>query len=247
MPSENQPSDASAGAVFATTRWSLVLTAGAKDGPASNAALEALCKAYWRPIYSYIRRTGRTAQDAEDITQEFFARLLARGDLARIERGRGRFRNYLLVSVRHFLADETEKFRAQKRGGGMKPLSIDAPEESGDAASEPADERSPEQMFDHRWAGTLLTRAKARLREECAAAGRLPVYEALGPEGGADIEEDYAAIGARIGLSVAGVKSAAFRLRRRYRELIRAEVAETVSSPRGLDEELKHLLRVLAD
>ena len=245
MPPDGQPPVAS-GVVFATTRWSLVLTAGAKGAPDSDAALETLCRAYWRPIYSYIRRTGRTPQDAEDFTQEFFSRLLARDDLARVERDKGRFRNYLLVSVRHFLADETDKSRAHKRGGGLKPLSIDAPEEAEDAVNEPADARSPEQLFDYRWAETLLARARNRLREECVEAGRLPIYEALGPDGVEEGREDYAAIGSRIGLSVAGVKSAAFRLRRRYRELIRAEVAETVSSAEELDDELRHLIRVLA-
>lgn len=247
MPPDGQPPHPAFGVVFATTRWSLVLAAGGKDEPDSGAALEALCQAYWRPIYSYIRRAGRTPQDAEDLTQEFFSRLLLRDDLARVERGKGRFRNFLLVSVRHFLTDEADKSRALKRGGGVKPLSIDAPAEADDAVEEPAAAGSPEQMFDRRWAETLLCRARSRLREECAAAGRLPVYEALGPEGAAEAGEDYAAVGARIGLSVAGVKSAAFRLRRRYRELIRAEVAETVSSPQELDEELKHLLRVLAE
>lgn len=246
MPPDYQSHGPVPGVVFATTRWSLVLAAGGKGGPDSFAALEILCRAYWRPIFSHIRRSGRTPQDAEDLTQEFFSRLLSRDDLARLERGRGRFRNFLLVSVRHFLADESDKSRAQKRGGGVRPLSIDALAEADDAVDEPVAGETAEQLFDRRWAETLLGRARQRLREECAQAGRLPVYEALGPEGAGEVEEDYAAVGARIGLSVAGVKSAAFRLRTRYRELIRAEVAETVSSPEELDEELRHLLRVVS-
>lgn len=247
MPPESQPLAPVSSVVFATTRWSLVLAAGAKSEQDRGAALEALCRAYWRPIHSFIRRSGRTPLDAEDLTQEFFARLLARDDLARVERGKGRFRNFLLVSVRHFLADEADKARAQKRGGGVRPLSLDAPKDAEDGVEEPAAAVSPEEMFDRRWAETLLMRARSRLHAECAQAGRLTVYEALGPEGGDGADEDYAAVGARIGLSVAGVKSAAFRLRRRYRELIRAEVAETVSSEAELDEELKHLLRALSE
>jgi DNA-directed RNA polymerase specialized sigma24 family protein len=246
MSPDNQSHGPVPGVVFATTRWSVVLAAGGKGGLDSLAALEALCRAYWRPIFSHIRRAGRTPQDAEDLTQEFFSRLLTRDDLARLERGRGRFRNFLLVSVRHFLADESDKSRAQKRGGGVRPLSIDAMAEGDDAVDEPIAGETAEQLFDRRWAETLLGRARQRLREECDKAGRLPVYEALGPEGNGDVEEDYATVGARIGLSVAGVKSAAFRLRARYRELIRAEVAETVSSPEELDEELRHLLRVVS-
>ncbi len=247
MPLEPQPAASAPGLVFATTRWSLVLAAGTTDGADLGAALETLCQAYWRPLYSYIRRTGRAPEDAEDLTQEFFARLLQRGDLARVQRDKGRFRNFLLVSVRHFLADEADKSRAQKRGGGVRPLSLDAPKDAEDAVEEPAAAGTPEQCFDRRWAETLLARARTRLREECAAAGRLAIYEALGPEGAAEADEDYAAVGARMGLSVAGVKSAAFRLRGRYRELIRAEVAETVSSEAELNEELQHLLRVLAE
>lgn len=246
MPSDGQPLGPASCVVFATTRWSLVLAAGAKEGLDSVAALETLCRAYWRPIYSYVRRSGRMREDAEDLTQEFFSRLLMRNDLARLEQGRGRFRNFLLVSVRHFLADEAAKSRAQKRGSGVRPLSFEAPKEADDAVEEPVAGESSEEMFDRRWAETLLSRARARLRGECVDAGRLDIYEALGPEGSGKVEEDYAAVGSRIGLSVAGVKSAAFRLRARYRELIRAEVAETVSSPEELDQELRDLLRVIS-
>ena len=246
MSSDSVPPESLRGVVFATTRWSLVLKAGAIDAEESGAALESLCRAYWGPIYWFIRRSGRSPHDAEDLTQDFFARLLAREDLSRLKQGRGRFRNFLLVSVRHFLADEVDRSRAQKRGGGAKLLSFDAPVEAEDAAVELPAGATAEDLYDRRWAETLLSRSRGRLREECVQAGRLALYEALGPEGNDDSDEGYESVGVRVGLSVAGVKSAAFRLRARYREILREEVAETVSSAEELEEELRHLARVLS-
>lgn len=233
--------------VFATTRWSVVLAAGSREQAASSAALEELCRIYWGAVRAFIRKSGRTLEDAEDLTQEFFTRLLARQDLARVDPGKGRFRNFLLVSVRHFLADDFDKARALKRGGGQRPVSLQAQAEEGGwpDCPDPA-AGTPEEHFDQHWAQALLQRARARLREECVAAQRLAIYEALGPETNSDTEDDYSQIGARLGLTVGGVKSAAFRLRRRYRELIRLEVAETVSTAEELEEEIRHLLRVLA-
>lgn len=248
MPPPTQPSFPAPGAgIFATTRWSVVLAAGSQGQAASGSALEELCRIYWGAVRAFIRKSGRMPEDAEDLTQEFFARLLARRDLARVDPGKGRFRNFLLVSVRHFLADDADKARALKRGGGQRPLSLQAQAEDGGWPDCPDPlVGTPEQHFDRHWAQALLQRARARLREECVAAQRLAIYEALGPETTSDSEEDYAEIGARLGMSVGGVKSAAFRLRRRYRELIRLEVAETVSSAQELEEEIRHLLRVLA-
>lgn len=257
--------------VFATTRWTMVMRARDGTDAAGRAALEQLCRAYWRPLRAFAIRAGHPLEDAEDHTQEFFLRLLARNGLAQVSPDKGRFRNFLLVSFRNFLADQRDRSCAAKRGGGQKLWAIDAAGGSGDAGAgdgemvELSHALTPEQAFERQWALTVLQRARLRLREECAATGRLPLYEALGPEGSATGEsapraaetsqaatapdeaedESQEQIGARLGLSVSAVKSAAFRLRQRYRELIRAEVAETVNSPDEIDSELRHMLRVL--
>lgn len=228
--------------VFATTRWSLILRAR-ESGDSGEAALESLCRAYWRPLRAYLLRSGHSPADAEDYTQEFFARLLRRGSLAKVVPERGRFRNFLLVSLRHFLADEHDKAGTVRRGGGVAPISLDAANDELPQL-DLADHLTPEQIFERHWAETVLARARENLRAECIANNRQAVYEALGPEGN-DADENYQQIGARLGLSEEGVKSAAFRLRRRYRELIRAEVAETVENETELEEELRHLLRLL--
>jgi RNA polymerase sigma factor (sigma-70 family) len=231
--------------VFATTRWSLIARAR-ESGDTGEAALEHLCRAYWRPVRAYLVRAGHSGADADDLTQEFFARLLRRGSLLNVRPDRGRFRNFLLVSLRHFLADEHDKATAARRGGGASVIRLDMASEEGAAQMELPDHLTPEQIFERNWAETTLVRAKERLREECIANNKLAIYEALGPEGN-DSEETYEQIGARLGLSEEGVKSAAFRLRRRYREFIRAEVAETVGSETELEEELRHLIQVLGN
>ena len=240
-PPELRPGE---GLIFATTRWSLILRTQ-EQGDDGHAALETLCRAYWKPLRAYLLRAGHRPADADDFTQEFFAGLLRRGSLAKLVPERGRFRNFLLVSLRHFLADERDKARAERRGGGVVPISLDAESAEGQAQLDVPDALTPEQVFERQWAETVLARARERLREECAANGRTAVYEALGPEGN-DADETYAQIGPRLGLSEEGVKSAAFRLRRRYRELIRAEVADTVHSEEELEDELRHLLTVIS-
>lgn len=235
---------ANGGSIFATTRWSVI--ARARDAGESGAeALNFLCKAYWRPLRSYLLRAGYAQADAEDLTQEFFARLLRRQSLHELSPERGRFRNFLLVSLRNFLADEYDKSKAARRGGGHTIISLDAETENA-APLEIPDHFTPEQSFERHWALTVLARARERLRVECLANGRTALYEALGPEGN-DSDETYSQLGARLGMSEEGVKSAAFRLRRRYRELIRAEVAETVENEAELEQELNHLIRVLGN
>ena len=231
------------GKIFATTRWSLILRAQ-EGGDSGAAALESLCRAYWRPLRGYLLRSGYSPADADDHTQEFFARLLRRDSFSKVVPERGRFRNFLLVSMRHFLADERDKAGAARRGGGVPVLSLDLAGEEDFPEFAISDQLTPEQIFERHWAETVLAHAREKLRRECVANQKQEVYTALGPEGN-DSEETYEQIGARLGLSEEGVKSAAFRLRRRYRELIRAEVAETVESEAELEEELRHLLRVL--
>lgn len=229
-------------AIFATTRWSVILRAG-HDGEEGHIALETLCRAYWHPLRAYLLRAGHAPTDAEDLTQDFFAQLLRRGSLARVVPERGRFRNFLLVALRNFLSDHRDKAGAERRGGKAATISLEAAG-SDESCVEIARAATPEQAFERQWAWSVLARARRRLREECAASGRLAAYEALGPEGD-DSGETYEEIGRRLGLGEEGVKSAAFRLRRRYRELIRAEVADTVGSEADLEEELRHLLQIL--
>lgn len=241
--SAGQADKPAAGLIFATTRWSIILRAK-EDGTAGAAALETLCRAYWHPLHSYLVRKGYSHADADDLTQEFFAGLLRRNSLSKVVPERGRFRNFLLVSLRNFLSDTHDRAKAVRRGGGILPISLDGVDEEGGPAIEPADQLTPEQAFEKQWAQTVLARAREILRTECIANNKQAVYDALGPEG-ADTGETYVEIAERLGLSEEGVKSAAFRLRRRYRELIRAEVAETVENEEDLEEELRHLLRVL--
>jgi len=232
-------------AIFATTRWTLVLRARDTSDEAGRAALEQLCRAYWRPLRAFAERAGHGTEDAEDFTQDFFVRLLARDALATVDPTKGRFRNFLLVAFRHFLIDQRDKAHAVKRGSGVLPLSLSPAAGELLPFPEPADTATPEQVFERQWAHTLLYRARTRLRTEYVSTDRLELYEALGPDDASVTDEPYEKLGPRLGMSVPALKSAAFRLRKRYRELIRAEVADTVSSGEEVDEELRHLLHVL--
>jgi len=248
-PADPKHSEQAAPAIFATTRWTVVLRARDNSDDLGQAALEQLCRAYWRPLRAFALRAGHSQEDAEDFTQDFFLHLLSRNALSNVSPEKGRFRNFLLVSFRNFLADQRDKAQTAKRGGGVRPLSLSQSATDGDTdcAPEPAHAATPEQAFEQQWAHTLLGRARARLRAECEANDRLALYEALGPEdasASAD-EESYEQLGLRLGLSVPALKSAAFRLRKRYREMIRDEVAETVTSTDDVEEELRHMLRVL--
>jgi RNA polymerase sigma-70 factor (ECF subfamily) len=227
---------------FLTTRWSVVLSARGDTTHAPD-ALAKLCHAYWYPLYAYVRRQGVSSHDAQDLTQEFFARQLAKGWLADVERERGRFRSWLLASLKHFLANEWDKARAQKRGGGGQFISIDDTAESR-YDREPADAPTAESLYDRRWALTLLDRVLTRLREEFAVAGKIEQFEILKGVLAGD-RTPYVELAAALGTTEGAVKVAVHRLRGRYRDLIRAEIAETVSSAAELEEELRHLLGAL--
>ncbi len=234
--------------VFATTHWSAVLAAGGASSPGSQEALEKLCRAYWYPLYAYVRRKGYDAHDAEDLTQEFFARLLARNFLRVADRSKGKFRSFLLGSLEHFLAREWTKSHAQKRGGGRAILSLDETDAEDRYRLEPAHELTAEKIYNRRWATTLLDHAMSRLREECAAnrkgdlLGKLETF--LSGERG---ETSYADIAAALATSEGAIKVAIHRLRQRYGELVRVEVAQTVSTSEEADEELQFLFSVLRD
>ncbi len=233
--------------VFATTRWTVVLAAGQSDTTQAQAALENLCRTYWYPLYAYVRRCGHSPPDAQDLTQEFFARLLERRWVERADRQKGKFRSFLLASLNHFLADEWDRARAQKRGGGapLIPLQLDTAETR--YGHEPADPVTPEQNFERRWALALLEEVLRRLAEEYRQDGRAELFAALNPcLVGDRAAQPYADLAVKLGVSEGTVKSAVHRLRQRYRQLLHEEIAHTVTGPGEVEEELRHLFSVLA-
>ncbi|MGD0259532.1 MAG: sigma-70 family RNA polymerase sigma factor [Verrucomicrobiota bacterium] len=232
---------------FTTTHWSLVLNARDPASPLATEALEKLCRTYWYPLYVYARRQGEDEEAAKDLTQGFFARLLEKNYLAQAQRERGRFRSFLLASLKHFLADERDKIRAQKRGGGQPIISLDDTTCEDRYRLEPAEAMDAEKLFERRWALTLLEQARARVREEHIKAGKAELYDRLKPfESGDENASSYAQVAAELGLTESAVKSAVFRMRQHYRELVREEVAHTVESPAEIDEEIRHLIRVIS-
>jgi len=245
-PEERNPLFGAAKPVFATTHWSVVLQAGESQSSQGTAALEELCRTYWYPLYAFIRRQGRTEEDAKDLTQQFFARLLERKDFQNVEARKGKFRTFLLAALSHFLSNERDYAQAAKRGGGKTIISLDEMTPDQLRRFEPASNLSPDKLFDQRWAMTLLEHAVARLREENSAAGKARPFELLKTfltnEPG---ENEYANVAERLGSTTQSVAVAVHRLRQRYRELVRAEVAHTVSSPLEVDEEMRHLYAAL--
>ena len=247
LEKENLSNTPGHGGNFVTTRWTLVVAAGREGSPESLEALSALCHAYWYPIYAYVRRAGNDPHDAQDLTQEFFARFLERNDFSRARRERGRFRSFLHASLKHFLVNEWKRAHRVKRGGGRRILSLDEAAAEGRYACEPKEERSPDKIFERRWAMTLLDQAVLRLREEYVENGAEPIFEALKSlltdVGSA---ASHAETARKLNMSEAAVKMAASRLRRRYRDILRVEIAQTVASPEEVDDEIKHLFSVLA-
>ena len=232
--------------VFATTHWSVVLEAGNSESAQSAAALEALCQAYWYPLYVFVRRKGYSPHDAEDLTQEFFARFLELKYIALADQSRGKFRTFLLRSLEHFLINEWTKATAAKRGGTRRTISWDAQDAESRYLLEPADSATPDKEFEKRWAMHLLQQVMSRLHEEFAKAEKEQLFESLKSsvwgEGGA---VSYQEIGKKLGMGEGAVKVAAHRLRQRYRDLLRAEVASTVASRAEVDDELRYLVMVL--
>jgi RNA polymerase sigma-70 factor (ECF subfamily) len=233
--------------MFVTTHWSVVLAAAQSDTTQARAALAKLCQTYWFPLYAYVRRRGHSPADAEDFTQAFFLSLLQSHSVARADQSRGRFRSFLLGAMNHFLADEWAKARAQKRGGGQKLLSLDLAAAEHRFDLEPANLNTPDQAFDREWAGALLDAVLTRLENEFRAENKAALFDALKQTlTGASGTQPYPAIAAQLGMNEGAVRVAVHRLRKRYRELLRAEIADTVGSPEEVKPELKHLFRVLA-
>lgn len=242
------PSSSSRGAPrpeFVTTDWPAVLHAGQGGGTRAHAALARLCQTYWHPLYAYARRRGHAPHDAQDLTQEFFSRLLERRLLARADPLRGRFRSFLLASMNHFLANEWEKARARKRGGGRPALSLDLA--AAEQRLEPADDATPDKAFDKQWALCLLETVLTRLEQEFQREGKAALFALLKRTlAGARESQPYAELAAKLGLSEGAIKVAVHRLRRRYRDLIREEIALTVAAPEEVESEMRHLLEALA-
>jgi len=235
-------------AVFPVTHWSVVLAARAGQDTQAATALENLCRAYWDPLYAFIRRRGYDAPDAQDLTQGFFARLLEKDYLADVDRRKGRFRSFLLAAIKHFLADERDKAKTQKRGGGQVPISLDAQAAEDRFRLEPAHELTPEKLFERRWALSLLGKVFDRLAQDYAAADKKELFAELqeflapGAEAGS-----YALPAQRLNMTEGAVRMAVHRLRQRYGELFREEVAHTVADPNETEDEMRHLFRVLSD
>jgi RNA polymerase sigma factor (sigma-70 family) len=231
---------------FAATRWTLVLTAA--RGNASSAAAVALgelCRVYWYPLYAFLRRRGHTPHDAEDLTQEFFAQLLARQFLAKVDREKGKFRSFLLASLKNFLADERDRAKAQKRGGGRPTIPLDSLAAETRYQLEPADELTPEKLFEKQWALALLEQVLSRLHDEMAADGKAAMFEELKTALTGGRSGTYATIAEKLGMTEGAVKVAAHRLRRCYRELLKEEIAQTVAGPEEVEDEIRYLLSCL--
>lgn len=231
---------------FATTRWTLVVGAGDSGTPEAHAALAELCGRYWFPLYAYVRRRGYQTAEAQDLTQEFFAQLLEKNVLAQAAPDRGRFRSFLLTSLANFLANEWDRQQAEKRGGGRRVLSLDLTEGESRLNCEPTHDDTPERLFERHWACTLLDEVVRRLRGEFAAAGKLRHFELLEPTlAGHQRGTAFPEIARELGLSDDAVRQAALRLRRRYRELLREEVEQTVADPTEVDDEIRRLFEAV--
>jgi RNA polymerase sigma-70 factor (ECF subfamily) len=236
---------------FVSTQWSVVVAAQSRHTAAGAAAMATLCSRYWRPLYGYVRRRGFSREDAQDLTQTYFLRLLEKNFLDEVDAQRGKFRSFLLASFKHFLSNEWDKGNAAKRGGGVEFLGLDevAGAEDHYARNSLATAMTPEQIYERSWATTVLARATAGLASEFAAAGKSGIFDALkvfltGDSHGVK----YARIAESIGMSEGAARVAVHRLRDRFRALLRTEIAQTLANPadpRGVDEELRYLLTVL--
>ena len=234
------------GSLFCTTHWSAVLQAGGRGGSSAE-ALETLCRNYWYPLYAFVRRRGHGIDEAQDLTQEFFARLLAGNYLAQADPSRGRFRSFLLASLKHFLANEWHRSQCQKRGGGCVIFSVEEAAEEERKHFELPDHASPDRLFERRWIETLLERVTVRLRREYEEAGWRDRFDALKIYLLDDYEPlSYSETAKRLGLTESAVKSAIYKLRQRYAQVLRAEIAHTVDDPAEVEAEIRFLLQTLA-
>jgi RNA polymerase sigma-70 factor (ECF subfamily) len=231
---------------FATTHWSVVVMAGQRDLPQATDALERLCHAYWYPLYAYVRRQGKSPEDAEDLTQQFFSRLMEKNYLAKADRDRGRFRTFLLSSMKNFLVNEWKREGRLKRGGDQSFVSLEGHVGEDRYAADGSDESSPETAYDKQWANALIDQVFGRLRRENSLGEKARQFEELKVFiWGEKSSASYLDIGSQLNLTEGAVKVAVHRLRQRFRELLRAEVAQTVLRPDDVDGELRHLIAMV--
>jgi RNA polymerase sigma-70 factor (ECF subfamily) len=241
------PGSSSGRGVFATTHWTAVLTAGSGHPQHAQQALEELCRTYWYPLYVYARRRGHSREDAEDLTQGFFTRLLEKNFLEGVTADRGKFRAFLLMALKRYMANEWDRARAEKRGGGMLPLSLDWQDADTRYQINPADHLSPDKLYDRAWAVVILERVVVRLQQEQDADGKTEQYAQLRPflmMGKAEIP--YAQAAEKLKMTDGAVRVAVHRLRKRYRELLRDEVAQTLENPAQAEEEMRVLVAALS-
>jgi RNA polymerase sigma factor (sigma-70 family) len=241
------PPGFSAAREFTTTHWSAVLAAEDSSAPGAQQALETLCRRYWYALYAHVRRHGYSPEDAQDLTQDFFARFLEKRYFKLANPARGRFRTFLLTALKHFLANDWKRAHRKKRGSGQMPIPLETEVAEQRYAAEPVEEANPETIYERRWAMTLLEGALESLRQEWAAADKVWQYEEL-KDGlwGGNNATSYADIAIRRGITETAVKMMAHRLRQQYRQLLRAEIEHTVASPLDVDDELHHLIKVIS-
>jgi RNA polymerase sigma-70 factor (ECF subfamily) len=236
--------DAQARPQFATTRWSVVVAAAGVDRVQAREACAILCAGYWYPLYAFVRRSGYGPADAEDLTQAFFARFLEKNDFAAADRDRGKFRSFLLAAMKHFLSNERDRNQAQKRGGGRQPLPFDITSGESRYQHEPSHELTAEKLFEQQWAVALLDRVLAMLRKQYSDAGKERLNDGLKTSLAAERQEaGYGELAAELGMTEGAAKVAVYRLRQRYRALLRSVIADTVASPDDVDEEIRDLFR----
>jgi RNA polymerase sigma-70 factor (ECF subfamily) len=247
---ELSPSESGLGAqspVFGTTHWSVVLEAGGESSLQAQAALTRLCQTYWLPVYAFVRKRGYSPEEAKDLTQAFFANFLEKQHVSRANRERGRFRSFLMTSVENFLRNEHVRAQAQKRGSGRQLISLDDVDAEARYLREPRTETDPAKAFDQRWAATLLNTVGSQLQAEFGADGHGDLFEALQAHFWGDPDSaPYPELAERFGMTLANVKITAHRLRQRYRELLRQEIAHTVALPSQIDDEIRHLMQVVS-
>jgi RNA polymerase sigma-70 factor (ECF subfamily) len=233
------------GGRFRTTRWSVVLAARGSDQPQARDAMATLCGVYWYPLYAFVRSRGTRPEEAEDLTQAFFAHLLEKDALRQVDPSKGRFRSFLLASFRNFLSDEWTRQRAEKRGGGVAPVSLDAQAVEERYALEPAHDLTPERIFERQWALTVIEQALARLQERYVRSGKQDHFETLKVFLAERRPAPHADIARRLGLSELAVKVAVHRFRKRFRDALREEIAQTVAAEQDVDAELRSLQAAL--